>query len=330
MITARAFVEGREKTQRLARFAPDEPLRSIQLYGIDGLTVGRAVARLVADDHVDHVDLNFGCPARKVTRHGGGAALPLRLDLFTEIVGAAVAAAGSVPVTVKMRLGLDDDHLTYLDAGRIAEAEGAVAVALHARTASQLYSGTADWQAIAALKLAVTSVPVLGNGDIWEATDAVAMMRQTGCDGVVVGRGCLGRPWLFADLAAVFDGGTAAEPPPLGEVAAVMGEHARLHVDFFGSEDALRDFRKHTSWYLKGYPVGGPVRARFQRLTSLAELDELLDELDPDVELPPGAARLPRGHQGGPQRVTLPEGWLDGRVGSGPLDEGAESVSSGG
>jgi nifR3 family TIM-barrel protein len=330
MITARALVEGREKTRRLARFGPDEPLRSIQLYGIDGPTVGRAVSMLVAERSVDHVDLNFGCPARKVTRHGGGAALPLRLDLFRDIVRAAVAASGSVPVTVKMRLGLDDDHLTYLDAGRIAEGEGATAVALHARTAAQLYSGQARWPAIAALKEAVTSVPVLGNGDIWEAGDALTMMRETGCDGVVVGRGCLGRPWLFADLAAVFEGGSAAEAPDLGTVAEVIREHAALHVDFFGSEDSLREFRKHTAWYLKGYPVGGRTRSAFMQITTLAGLDELLDGLDPQLTLPPGAVRRPRGHQGGPQRVTLPHGWLEGRVGSGPLEPAAESVSSGG
>lgn len=329
MITARALVEGNSKTWLMARFAPDEPIRSIQLYGIDGPTVGQAVARLVGERHVDHVDLNFGCPAPKVTRHGGGAALPLRLDLFRDIVRAAVSAAGDVPVTVKMRLGVDDDHLTYLDAGRLAEAEGAAAVALHARTAAQLYSGMADWSAIARLKEALT-VPVLGNGDVWEADDALAMVRSTGCDGVVIGRGCLGRPWLFGDLAAVFEGRAAAPPPRLGAVVGVVREHARLHVEFFGSEDAVRQLRKHLAWYVKGYPVGGEARRRLHEVTTLAELDAALDALDPTLEPVPGAVRQPRGHTGGPQRVALPAGWLEGRVGAQALPASAESAVSGG
>lgn len=330
MITARALVEGNAKTWLMARFAADEPIRSIQLYGIDGPTVGQAVERLVGDRHVDHIDLNFGCPARKVTRHGGGAALPLRLDLFRDIVRAAVAAAGDVPVTVKMRLGVDDERLTYLDAGRLAEAEGVAAVALHARTAAQLYSGTADWSAIARLKEAVTTVPVLGNGDLWEAGDAVAMVRTTGCDGVVIGRGCLGRPWLFGDLAAVFAGRPAAPAPDLGTVVGVIREHARLHVEFFGTDDAVRQLRKHLAWYVRGYPVGGEARQRLQRVSSLAELDGELDTLDPTLALLPGAVRQPRGHTAGPQRVVLPDGWLDGRVGTAPLPAPAESASSGG
>ena len=201
MITSRALVERNATTMRLITHHESETPRSIQLYGVDPATVAEAVRILVAEDRADHIDLNFGCPVPKVTRKGGGAALPWKRELFRDIVTGAVRAAGDVPLTIKMRKGIDADHLTYLEAGRIAEDAGVAAVALHARTAAEFYSGQADWSAIAKLKETVTSVPVLGNGDIWSAEDAVRMMAETGCDGVVVGRGCLGRPWLFGDLA---------------------------------------------------------------------------------------------------------------------------------
>lgn len=201
MITSRALVERNEITMRLIQHHESETLRSIQLYGVDPTTIAEAVRIIVSEDRADHIDLNFGCPVPKVTRKGGGAALPWKIGLFGEIVDRAVKAAGDVPLTVKMRKGINDDHLTFLDAGRAAEDAGAAAVALHARTASQYYSGHADWSAIGELKQAVTSIPVLGNGDIWSADDAVRMMSETGADGVVVGRGCLGRPWLFGELS---------------------------------------------------------------------------------------------------------------------------------
>jgi nifR3 family TIM-barrel protein len=336
MITARGLVEGGERTERMARFAPDESPRSIQLYGTDPAVMGEAVRRLLDEDRIDHVDLNFGCPARKVTRHGGGAAVPVRRRLYRDIVRAAVGAASGVPVTVKFRLGIDADTLTYLDAGRIAEDEGVAAVALHARTAEQLYSGEADWSAIARLKEAVTSIPVLGNGDIWVAADALRMRAETGCDGVVIGRGCLGRPWLFRDLARAFgdtaptDGPTGAPTPPrLGEVVDVMLDHARLHLDWFGP-DGVRDFRKHPAWYLRGYPVGGRIRHALSQASSLAELEDRAHTLDRTIELLPGAERQPRGHTAGPRRVTLPEGWRDEP--DVPIDVSplADAITSGG
>jgi nifR3 family TIM-barrel protein len=329
MITARGLVEGGTRTEQLARFAPGEQPRSIQLYGTDPAIIGAAVDRLVGADHVDHVDLNFGCPARKITRHGGGAAVPVQRGLYRAIVAAAVGAAGPVPVTVKFRLGIDDDLLTYLDAGRIAEGEGAAAIALHARTARQLYSGEADWRAIAELKATVTTIPVLGNGDIWEAADAVRMMATTGCDGVVVGRGCLGRPWLFRDLADAMTGRPVQPSPSLGGAAAAMLDHARRHLEWFGP-DGIRDFRKHTGWYLRSYPIGGRPRGRFAQVRSYDELAELADQLDPTIALPAGAERIPRGHTGGPRPVTLPQGWLDGRDELVVPDAAADAVTSGG
>jgi nifR3 family TIM-barrel protein len=269
------------------------------------------VRKLVEEDGVDHVDLNVGCPSPKVTRRGGGAALPAHPVLFGRLVRSAVRAAGAVPVTVKMRTGVDDAHLTYLEAGRRAQDEGAAAVALHARTAEQFYSGRADWSAITTLKQTLTSVPVLGNGDIWTADDALRMMAETGCDGVVVGRGCLGRPWLFRDLASAFSGRPTSAPPAIGEVVEVMKRHARALVEARGDEGfAVRDFRRHTGWYLTGYPVGGVARKALAMASSLAELDALLDALDPAAELPPGSESLPRGHVQGPRHVVLPEHWL--------------------
>lgn len=310
MISARALCEGNGKTDLLASFAPDEQPRSLQLAGVDPAYVGQAVKRLVDQDRVDHLDLNFGCPVRKVTRHGGGGALPYKRRLFASVINAAVSAAGPVPVTVKMRVGIDDEHVTYLEAGRIAEDLGAAAVALHGRTVAQLYSGQADWSTIARLKERVQSIPVLGNGDIWEATDALAMMEETGCDGVVIGRGCLGRPWLFGQLAAAFDGRPMPDAPTTAGVASIMTEHAELLVDWFGPYKGIREFRKHTAWYLKGYPVGGEIRGRLGQVESLDELAGLLDGL-PDVALPPENARVARGHTRGPQAVALPDGWLD-------------------
>nr|WP_235566890.1 tRNA dihydrouridine synthase DusB [Microbacterium sp. Root180] len=318
MITTRALVERNATTMRLITHHESETPRSIQLYGVDPSTTEAAVRLLVEEDRADHIDLNFGCPVPKVTRKGGGAALPWKLGLFREIVTRAARAAGDVPLTVKMRKGIDADHLTYLDAGRIAEDAGVAAVALHARTAAEFYSGEADWAAIAALKEAVTSVPVLGNGDIWSAADAARMMAETGCDGVVVGRGCLGRPWLFGDLARELGGPGAASGAPvdatLGFVARAFHRHAELLVEFFEDEDrGCRDIRKHVAWYFKGYPVGGDIRARLATVSSLAEIDDLLATLDLDAPYPGAAAEGQRGRAGTPKRPALPEHWLDSR-----------------
>ena len=329
MVTARALVEGNARTMRMVHFAGDERPRSVQLYGVDPAVMTLAVRRLVDEIGVDHIDLNFGCPATKVTRKGGGAALPLHRVLFRSIVRAAVGAAGSVPVTVKLRMGIDDATLTFLDAGPIAESEGALGVSLHARTAEQLYSGDADWEAIAALKDRVRSIPVLGNGDIWEAEDARQRVDATGCDGVVIGRGCLGRPWLFRDLAALFVGEPVPPPPALGEVMATMRTHLGLLVELMGEDGGARDFRKHTGWYLTGFPVGPDIRRRLAMLSSGAELDALLAELDPSIPFPAHAGRIKRGHTRGPRPVVLPRRWLD-TVDDPTPPAGAEVLVSGG
>jgi len=312
MITARAIVERDPKTRHMMTFDPGESPRSMQLYGVDPATMREAVKIIIGEGLADHIDTNWGCPVAKVCRKGGGAALPYKRRLFANIISATVEAAAphGVPVTAKFRIGIDDAHHTYLDAGRIAEAEGAVAVALHARTAAQRYSGRADWTHIARLKEAVTSIPVLGNGDIFTSADALAMMAKTGCDGVVVGRGCLGRPWLFGELQAAFRGEPIPPGPNLGEVTRVLRRHAELLVEHDGQDKGLRDLRKHMAWYFMGFPVGSDLRRKLAMITAMDELDDLLSQVDPSVPFPE-SAEGPRGRQGSPGKVTLPYGWLD-------------------
>ncbi|MEU5519654.1 tRNA dihydrouridine synthase DusB [Streptomyces sp. NPDC047860] len=349
MITTRALVERNDKTMQLIRFDATERPRSIQLYGVDPATVGKAVRMIAEEDLADHIDLNFGCPVPKVTRKGGGSALPYKRNLLRSILREAVTGAGELPVTMKMRKGIDDDHLTYLDAGRIAVEEGVTAIALHGRTAAQHYGGTADWDAIARLREHVPEIPVLGNGDIWSAEDALRMVRETGCDGVVVGRGCLGRPWLFADLVAAFEGRTDAfVRPALREVADVMVRHATLLGEWIGTGGEARratveggggrragesrgviDFRKHVAWYLKGFAVGSEMRKRLAVTSSLEELRAGLDELDLDQPWPAGADG-PRGRTSGNNRVVLPDGWLKDPYDCAGVGEDAELDTSGG
>jgi nifR3 family TIM-barrel protein len=332
MITSRGLVEGDETTRSMLVFDELEEVRSVQLYGTDPAYVGKATEILCSEHAVRHVDLNFGCPVPKVTRKGGGAALPWKRGLFGAIVESAVEAASrhGVPVTVKTRKGIDDDHLTYLDAGRIAQEAGAAAVALHGRTALQGYSGSADWEAIAALVDHV-DIPVLGNGDIWEAADALRMVEQTGVAGVVVGRGCLGRPWLFRDLAAALAGEQVATLPTLGEVTSMMRRHAELLVEHLGEERGCKEFRKHVSWYLKGFRAGGQLRHALALVSTLAELDDLVGRLDPDEPFPETELGTPRGRQGSPRRrVALPDGWLDDTDGAAVvLREDATETSGG-
>jgi nifR3 family TIM-barrel protein len=316
MVTSRALVERSPESLRIISHDDDEAVRSVQLYGVDPVTVGAAVRILVEEDRADHIDLNFGCPVPKVTRRGGGAALPWKLDLFTSIVQTAVreASRGGLPLTIKMRKGIDEDHLTFLEAGRIARDSGVAAVALHGRTASQFYSGQADWTAIAELRNALPDIPVLGNGDIWSAEDAVRMVRETGVDGVVVGRGCQGRPWLFGDLMNAFEGSAERHRPGLGQVAETVYRHAELLVDTFGNEMmGLRDIRKHMAWYFKGYVVGGDLRARLATVPTLEVLRGLLAELDAESPYPGADAEGPRGRAGSPKKTSLPQNWLDSR-----------------
>lgn len=335
MVTARALLEGHRASWELARFHPAEKVRSLQLYSTDPVTLGEAVRRLVGQGLVDHIDLNFGCPAPKVTRNGGGAALPYKRRLLRLVIAAAVGAAnaesgGSVPVTVKFRLGIDDSHLTFLDTARTAEEAGVAAVALHARTALQHYAPSAHWERIAELKATITTIPVFGNGDVFCAEDALTMVHQTGCDGVVIGRGCLGRPWLFAELDAAFAGEPIPPAPALGAVVETIRRHLELIVEWTGTEDRMNHFRKHLAWYLKGYAVGPTNRQRAASVTSVAEILAFLDELDPTLTAPEGVERINRSHSSAQRRVALPEGWLDDPDEIPALPRGAEELVSGG
>ncbi len=328
MITSRALIERHPETLDMIAFDPDESPRSVQLYGVDPSVVAAAVRMVVEENRADHIDLNFGCPVPKVTRKGGGSALPWKQDLFTSIVEGAVRAAdGRVPVTVKMRVGIDPDHVTYLDAGLVAARAGVAWVALHGRTAAQMYSGTADWSTIARLKehLAPLGTPVLGNGDIWSADDALRMMAETGCDGVVVGRGCLGRPFLFAQLAAAFAGRPIPPDQGLADVVATLRRHAELLCAAYGEIKGCRDIRKHMAWYLKGFSVRHHIRVSLATVSSLAELDDLLGEIDVDQPADVAVSAAPRGRTGGLRTPTLPDRWLESRT----LDAAARAELAG-
>ena len=332
MVTARPLVEGRERTLKLADFGPDESPRSLQLYGVDPHYVGEAARRLINEGKVDHIDLNFGCPVRKVTGKGGGAALPVKPRLLEAIIRAAVRGAGSVPVTAKFRLGIDDRLLTFLESGRIAEAEGCAAVTLHARTAAQLYDGDAQWEAIAELKQKVTSIPVIGNGDVWVAEDALRMVQQTGCDGIAIGRGCLGRPWFFRDLADAFAGRPLQQPPSFGEVADILADlyHFAQLVGWLGEGPAMVTFRKHSSWYTKGFHSSASLRRQLMQVNSLSQLEGVLAEIDRHEPWPARGHLMRRGKRSGTQKVALPEGYLDDLLDATPPDRAAEDPVSGG
>src|SRR5436190_16060500 len=329
MINARPLVDGRDKTLKLADFGPGELPRSLQLYGTDPYYVAEAVKRLINEGRIDHLDMNFGCPVPKVTRRGGGAAIPLKPNLLRTLVRAAVRNAQTVPVTIKFRMGINLEYLTFITAGRVAEEEGCAAVGLHARTAAQLYHGHASWDAIAELKQAV-EIPVLGNGDIWEAEDALRMMRQTHCDGVIVGRGCLGRPWLFRDLADVFNGCEPSDPPHFGEVLEIMFRHARKISDWFGERFGMHSFRRHASWYTKGFRLSSEVRAALMRIETVCQLEQLFSDVDRSQPFPPSAMRVVRGKATGTQKVSLPAGYLDNIEDDAPLPGSDEDAGDGG
>ena len=332
MITARAMVARNKKTLHMTTFADVETPRSMQLYTVDPKFTYEAVRMIVEENIADHVDMNFGCPVPKVTRKGGGCAIPYKRRLYGNIVDAAVRAAegSGIPITVKFRIGIDDEHHTHLDAGRIAADAGAAAVALHARTGAERYSGAAHWDEIGRLveHMDGTGVPVIGNGDIFAADDAAKMMERTGCHGVEVGRGCLGRPWLFAQLGAQLRGEEIPPEPTLGQVAGIIYRHAELLAAHDGEEHACRDIRKHTGWYLRGFPVGGEFRKSLAQVSSLAELKERLAPIA-DSEEKAQHADDARGRQGSAGKIALPEGWLDDPEDD-TVPEGAEIENNGG
>ncbi|MBF9314238.1 tRNA dihydrouridine synthase DusB [Bifidobacteriaceae bacterium NR002] len=317
MITARALVARNPKALRLCRFAPSEKVRSLQLYGVNPSIVELA-ARIVVDENMaDHVDLNFGCPVPKVTRRGGGSALPWKTDLLQEILHRVVSVCepAGIPVTAKFRVGIDEDHETFMQAGHIAQEEGCAAVTLHARTTAEYYGGHSDWQRIGELVEAL-DIPVFGNGDIWGAEDALAMFKETGCAGVAIGRGCQGRPWIFADIRNACEGSSDRVNPTLAEVGSVILRHLELLVEFYDGDErmAVHDLRKHIAWYLKGFPVGGGTRKNFMECESIEDVKRNLNMLDGSLRLPEQVLDTPRGRVRFAKKVHLPYGWLDSRT----------------
>lgn len=317
MITARALVARNPKALRLCRFATGERIRSLQLYGVNPGIVEQAARIVVDEDMADHVDLNFGCPVPKVTRRGGGSALPWKTDLFREIIQRVVRVCdeANIPVTAKIRVGIDHDHETFHEAGHIAQEEGCKAVTLHARTTAEYYGGHSDWSRIGEL-VSELDIPVFGNGDIWGADDALAMVEQTGCAGVAIGRGCQGRPWLFADIKHAFAGSGERTNPTLGEVGRIIVRHAQLLTEFYDGDErmAVHDLRKHVTWYLKGFPVGGATRRAFMECESLADVEREVAQLDQDAPYPERVVDKPRGRVRFQKKVHLPYGWLDSRT----------------
>lgn len=320
MITARALVARNPKALRLCRFDKSEDYRSLQLYGVNPSIVEMAAKIVVDENMADHIDVNFGCPVPKVTRRGGGSALPWKNELFREIVKRVVAVAtpAGIPVTAKIRVGIDDDHTTFHDAARIAQDEGCKFITLHGRTTAQYYGGHSDWEKIAEL-VDELDIPVIGNGDIWTAQDAVNMVKETGCAGVAIGRGCQGRPWLFGDIAHAFAGSDERINPNLGQVGQTIMRHAQLLTDFYDGDEmmAVHDLRKHIAWYLKGFPVGGGTRAAFMKCENLADVQAQLDQFDPTIEFPMAIADKPRGRVRYAKKVHLPYNWLESRELSG-------------
>ena len=326
MVTAKALRMGSERSWVMVKSGPLQAVKSIQLYGVVGEDLAWAAGELVRRGLADHIDLNFGCPVPKVTRKGGGSALPWKTAYFGEVVAAVVAATRvasedsgrsfPVPVTVKIRSGIDTEHRIFLDVARVAEDNGVAAVTLHARTTSEYYGGHSHWEDIAAL-VEVLDIPVLGNGDVFCAADALEMFRETGCAGVEIGRAVQGRPWIFREITAALWGLPVPVGPSLGEVANVARRHAEGLVAHYGNElVALRDMRKHLGWYFRGFGLGGEMRGRLARVESLAGLEqathELIERLGADTPYP-SAATGPHGRSRTQRKVHLPEGWLDTR-----------------
>ena len=254
----------------------DEPgLHVVQLLGADPVVMAEA-AKAAEDDGADVVDINMGCPVPKVVRNGEGSALMKNPKLVYEIVSAMVKAIDK-PVTVKIRKGFDDSCINAVEIAKIIEEAGAAAVAVHGRTREQYYSGQADWDIIRQVKEAV-SIPVIGNGDVVDAASAEALVEQTGCDGIMIGRGAEGNPWIFKQILHYRETGETLAKPTQHEVKEMMLRHARMQVEYKGGAIGIREMRKHVAWYTAGFPHSAKLRAAINQVESLQELEQMLNE----------------------------------------------------
>ncbi len=273
MVSAKAIAYRNRNTEKLMQIHPAEGPVSLQLFGSEPELMAE-IARRIEERPFDILDINMGCPVPKIVGNGEGSAL-MREPKLVERIVSQVARATKKPVTVKIRKGFDDEYVNAVEIARIAEGSGAAAVAVHGRTREQYYSGKADWDIIRQVKEAV-SIPVIGNGDVDSPKKAKAMLEETGCDGVMIGRAARGNPWIFRQIQEYLRTGEAAPKPSPEEVRAMMLRHARMQVEYKGDYTGIREMRKHISWYTSGMPHSARLRARINSVESLEELEEIL------------------------------------------------------
>ena len=275
MVSAKAILYRNKNTAALLEIHPDEGPVSLQLFGSDPQIMGD-MAKQIEDRPFDILDINMGCPVPKVVNNGEGSALMKEPELVGKIVSSVVRSV-SKPVTVKIRKGFDDAHVNAVEIAKIAEDAGAAAIVVHGRTREQYYAGEADWDIIAKVKRNV-SVPVIGNGDITDGISAERMLRQTGCDGIMVGRAARGNPWIFQQITAYLQDGTVLPKPGKDEVRETILRHARLQLECKGEYTGVREMRKHVSWYTAGIPNSARLRQNVNMVEDFDELRRLVEE----------------------------------------------------
>lgn len=276
MISAKALQYKNKNTKALLSIHPQEYPVSLQLFGSDPKIISEQ-ARRIEELPFQILDINMGCPVPKVVRNGEGSALMKDPKLVYRIV-CETAKAIKKPVTVKIRKGFDDTSVNAVEIAKVIEAAGGAAVAVHGRTREQYYSGRADWEIIRKVKESV-SIPVIGNGDVDSCEMAAAMLRETGCDGVMIGRGAQGNPWIFSELLEYDRTGVIRPKPDAREVCKMMLRHARLQLEFKGDYIGIREMRKHVAWYTKGMKGAAKLRARINQVESYQELEELMEKM---------------------------------------------------
>ena len=273
MVSAKALQYNNKNTYQLLEVDERERPVSLQLFGSDPDCISE-MAKKIEDKPFDILDINMGCPVPKVVNNGDGSALMKNPKLAGEILRKTVKAIKK-PVTVKIRKGFDEEHINAVEMAKIAEDAGVAAIAVHGRTREQYYSGKADWDIIAKVKEAV-SIPVIGNGDILDAKDVIAMKEQTGCDGFMIGRGAQGNPWIFHQILHYFETGELIGKPPMEEMIETMLRHAKMQISYKGDElSGIREFRKHAAWYTAGYKNSSRLRGMINEVTTYQELEEL-------------------------------------------------------